>query len=164
MTNKVKTLHKILLLFLDIDGVLNNFKWSENHPSGLLYRTLDDIDPGNIKLLSELLAQYPEIKIVIMSDWRKLITLSELKVIFNHFKVNPDQIIGYTPAVAKSQNREDEVLMFLKDYPSENYALVDNDDFFTKLKSKLVLTDPQIGLTNNSILEIKNILDLNEVK
>lgn len=157
---KDKNIYQILLLFLDIDGVLNNFKWSETHPSGLLYRTLDDIDPTNIKLLSELLNKYPNLKVVIMSDWRKLISLEELKLIFSHFKINPDQIVGYTPTVAKSQNREDEVLLFLKDNPTEDYVLVDNDDFFKNLKNKLVLTNPQTGLDQESIAKIKQILRL----
>lgn len=154
ITNKTK------ILFLDIDGVLNNFKWSLIQPPGLMYRTVNDLDPENMKHLSKLLKAYPEVKVVVMSDWRKLMSLNELKSIFSNFEINPDQIIGYTPVVTRSQNREDEVLLYLQDNPCDDYALVDNDDFFNQLKPKLALTDPAIGLDEESINKIKSALNL----
>lgn len=147
------------VLFLDIDGVLNSFKWAILNPPGLLFRTIQDIDPSNMKVLVSFLNEKKDIQVVISSDWRKLVSLEELKNIFSHFGFPIERIIGYTPVHLNSHKRGEEISSFLKNNLVESYVILDNDNFVEELSSRLVLTDPNEGLIDSDLTKLKELFN-----
>ena len=89
-----------LLLFLDIDGVLNNEQWwdenctknrEQNRP---YFRSI--FCTANTQWLKKLYTSQPT-TIVISSSWRKLYTMDELKAIFKANGLKESLIFSVTP-------------------------------------------------------------------
>lgn len=73
------------LLFLDIDGVLNNGK-----PTASGYCT---IDYDKALLLNELLDTLPDVKVVISSAWRYLVLTRQMTIGFANIFVGITMIL-----------------------------------------------------------------------
>lgn len=144
------------VLFLDIDGVINRFKFYEH---GGLDCTLDK---DCIARLSNIVKQTGCV-IVISSTWKYSNTLMDT-LEEELFPFLPKGCIaGCTPNNVLRPYREEEIQQYLKEHPYiKNYVIVDDYDF--ELKSFLngghcVITDALKGLTEkdaNKCIEILN--------
>ena len=144
----------IKVLFLDIDGVMVTRKeLSEGTP----YK----FNPDITKMFEDFLTQYPDIKVVLSSAWRKNET------VFN--KINHNSRLIYRRIIGRTgshnSGRGEEIKAWLDDYYKEvtHYVIVDDDvfDMLNEQKPYIVQTNGfDGGLKPEHIEQIKVILDL----
>jgi len=135
------------VLFLDIDGVLNNY-WMERD-LGHCFR----YDSTNVDALNNLLRRHGSLCIVISSTWRLYFSLENFPHLLSVGGVDYDliRIIGMTPTgKIAPQFRGDEILSWLKhtNYPVRQFVVVDDLPISNPgLLPNFVKTDPEVGLT-----------------
>ena len=157
------------LIFLDIDGVLNNI---ENIKKYRLFlkgkrRLLVDAKPVFYlkKLLKEIEENNLDVKIVISSSWRLGTIPSDWKKLFKHYFNNREIVIGRTPYLYK--DRGIEILKLLevakeKGYVVDDYIILDDDieDIINHINPKKVMKiNRRYGLTDKNIKEILKKLE-----
>lgn len=125
------------ILFLDIDGVLNNKKYNEKVQSG------NAIDPRCVLYLNQIIRE-TKCNVVVSSSWRLYHTWFELLSILADAGVNTTTFIGSTPDLFRHfLNRGDEILNWIINNVSEEYTFVvldDTIDGMDKVEKNLVLT------------------------
>jgi len=156
------------VLFLDIDGVLNNSNtFRGKTQNGIIIPPSED--PLELSCLNELdriLDTVPETKIVVSSSWRIIRKLDQLKEIFQKadFK-NFEKIIDATPIL--SMRRGYEIQRWLDKNPLvEHYAIVDDDnDMLDHQQNRFIKTWFHLGgLTKNCADKIIDVLNGKELE
>lgn len=147
------------ILFLDIDGVLAGLEWfeycSNNGKAGT-----DFLDPKLVQKLNQL-----DCEVVISSSWGydggKTIKLLKNKGL--NLKV-----IGYTEHHEMGSGwivRGNSIKKWLYDNCKDidyQYAILDDDgDMLLEQKDHFVQTNPEVGVTDEDIILLKNILNSN---
>jgi hypothetical protein len=126
------------VLFLDIDGVLNNKKYINKVESG------NALDPRCIMHLNHII-DMTGCKVVVSSAWRLYHTWPELLSILENAGVNTKTFIGVTRNLFhKFLSRDDEILDWLQNNTTEDVKYVVLDDQGTglhKVFDNLVLTE-----------------------
>ena len=152
------------LIFLDIDGVLNNTKDVKKYRFFLKgeRRVLIDIEPFFYfkRLLQEIEKEKLEVRIVISSSWRLGTTASDWKKLFKHYFNDENIILGRT--LHLECDRGLEILNFLQMIDEEketveDYVVVDDDieDIIDYVgKKRIVKTSIKRGLTNKDVRKI----------
>ena len=152
------------LIFLDIDGVLNNTKDVKKYRFFLKgeRRVLIDIEPFFYfkRLLQEIEKEKLEVRIVISSSWRLGTTASDWKKLFKHYFNDENIILGRT--LHLECDRGLEILNFLQMIDEEketveDYIVVDDDieDIIDYVgKKRIVKTSIKRGLTNKDVRKI----------
>ena len=152
------------LIFLDIDGVLNNTKDVKKYRLFLKgeRRVLIDIEPFFYfkRLLQEIEKEKIEVRIVISSSWRLGTTASDWKLLFKHYFNDENIILGRT--LHLECDRGLEILNFLQMIDEEketveDYVVVDDDieDIIDYVgKKRIVKTSIKRGLTNKDVRKI----------
>lgn len=139
------------IIFLDVDGVLNNrtamfFSMLKMYsPKG---RGIDSMDVGCVRLF-EYLVKQTDSKFVISSAWRGKTKKTSPRVFdaleLCGFTDAYDYCVGVTPRL--STGRGGEIDYWLSHNPTYNYVIIDDDAFDIHQKDHLVQTDHEIGLT-----------------
>lgn len=128
------------VLFLDFDGVLNNFS-SRNF--GEIF------SPSTCKNLNSLLKKVPDLKIVVSSAWR-MHGLKYCKAILKKNGINSEKVIDITgnePGV-----RGHQIQCWLDRNPGvTNMVIIDDESDMGELVNKLVKTSSFIGLTSKEV-------------
>ena len=144
------------ILFLDIDGVINRFKFHEN---GELDCTLDKECINRLSRIIEKTGCF----VVISSTWKYSNTLMDT-LEEELFPLLPKGcVIGCTPNNALRPYREEEIQQYLEEHNDvKNYVIIDDYDF--ELKSFLdgghcVITDAIKGLTDEDANKCISILN-----
>jgi hypothetical protein len=142
-----------VIIFLDIDGVLNSTEWSESRPlrdfipPRLAQQAFDEerIDLNCVELLRTVV-QLTGARLVMTSTWRRRIGVSEFVRLFALYGWNEAPVIGVTPRIA-GLIRGDEVEAWLSnnDYAGP-YVCVDDDDDF-RIGQPLIQTNREVGMT-----------------
>lgn len=147
-----------IIIFLDIDGVLNPKWWNGQKPSdkyGVLF------DYRAIACLGEIIAK-TDAELVISSSWKDM-GLAELKNMWRDRNL-PGKIIGITPDYMSDEmllnpelselnylyNRGCEIEGWLAQHRDDvsRYVIIDDmDDVLPEHKSHFVQTDPEVGIT-----------------
>lgn len=154
----------IRIIFLDIDGVLNNSMDSDVH--------IHDVEgehylhsPRCVGLLNDLIRQ-TNAKVVVSSTWRIGNTLEEMDYILKLIGVECD-LIGMTDVLHHDTFRGNEILKWIKDnedlvgnyYDFRNYVILDDDtDMLLWQKDNYVNCDPCVGLTEVTVSRAISIL------
>lgn len=133
------------IIFLDIDGVLNSFKYdSERKPED------GNIDATRLPLLKRLV-DYTGAKIVLTSTWRKFWERDQESIIYEAGKeINRIfasaglEIFDKTPVLGR---RKDEIFAWIKQNKEvEVFCIIDDICFgWDELAPFLVNTNPRIG-------------------
>jgi len=157
------------LIFLDIDGVLNN---TQNIKKYRLFfrgkrRLLVDVKPVFYlkKLLNEIEKEKLNVKIVISSSWRLGTIPADWKKLFLHYFNNAEIVIGRTPYLYKDRGIEIlELLGIAKEKGDmiDDYIVLDDDikDIINHINYKKVMKiDRRYGLTSKNIKEILKKLE-----
>ena len=133
-----------------MDGVLNSREgWLRDKPKTWKYVTPECADQ-----LRELLRLLPDVKIVISSTWRTMMTITDLKKMFNKLNLPGDRIIGKTVAHLSSYQRGHEIQEYLDNHPKiERFIIIDDDADMEHLMPHLIQTDSDKGFTNGNMLE-----------
>ena len=125
-------------LFLDIDGVLNHEDWYVNkvkaYKKGHVHWWEDCFDPECVKRLNQILDETGA-RLVVSSSWRLDM---DLPMYFEHFGITKD--FDITPSLTHEDengnitwpDRGEEVELFLKVHPCDNYVILDDDKDFTE--------------------------------
>ena len=152
------------LIFLDIDGVLNNTEDVKKYRMFIKgeRRVLIDIEPFFYfkKLLKEIEEEKLEVRVVISSSWRLGTTASDWKLLFKHYFNDDEIIIGRT--LHLEQDRGLEIQNFIemldeKKETVEDYIVIDDDieDIIDYVgKRRIVKTSVKRGLTNSDVKKI----------
>ena len=152
------------VMFLDIDGVLNN---TQNIKKYRLFfrgkrRLLVDVKPVFYfkKLLKEIEKNNMEVKIVISSSWRVGSIPADWKKLFKHYFNNEEIVICRTPYLYKDRGIEIlELLEIAKEKGDiiDDYIVLDDDieDIINHINTeKIMKINRRYGLTGKNIKEI----------
>lgn len=137
------------IIFLDIDGVLNN--WAS---------IAENIHILNDKcLLIRRIIEETGAKIVISSTWRLNSTVDELNKMLWSVGIPYNSVISKTPSMTGIRGVEIET--WLKDNDQvERYCIIDDDsDFLDYQKKYFVQTNMKSGLTTKLAKQAINILN-----
>jgi hypothetical protein len=162
------------VIFLDIDGVLNTKWWytqiDRNTPKDKYGYTFDPRSVANLKkIIDETGAD-----IVISSSWKSF-GLPELEDMWQERRL-PGKLIGITPNSVSDEmllNADlDHMELFhirgmeIKEWLDKHgknvshYVIIDDmDNFFPEQKSHFVLTDPEVGITDEDADKAIKILN-----
>ena len=135
-------------IFLDIDGVLNNYT------SGTI------LDDQNVQVFKELCDALGDVHIIISSSWRFFDdVLMDLKECFESYGIPLWE--GITSKDRKLQ-REEQVLLYMSEHniAEEEMVILDDIYFFKKLEHRFVNTSMKDGLTAK---DMERVLELFEV-
>ncbi len=141
------------ILFLDFDGVL--------HPAGSR-RNVGDL--AQLPLLENLLREpaYAAVRIVISSTWREAYPLDRLRALFS--ADIRTRVVGATPVLDEydsDYNRYEEIKAWLEAHPQiERWVALDDDveGFPSHRRSKVVFTQSSVGLTEESVVLLRQAL------
>jgi hypothetical protein len=155
------------LIFLDIDGTINNLALGTKDPA--IRKVFNDIDTihgklssTNIKNLNDL-TDKTGAKIVISSSWRILSDVHELRDILYGAGVT-GEIIGLTPILGADTLRGNEIYKYIKDnylYDSEpNHIILDDDsDMLYWQRNNFFWCDPFCGLSPGVVYKAARFLN-----
>lgn len=137
------------VLFLDIDGVLNN---RETFKTKSLYQALE---PDLIQRINTVVSA-TKCHIVISSSWRIAHSLDDLKQLLTSSGLL-DVVIGVTPRLDK---REQEICQWLLDNPEvKQYAIVDDDvEDLQNVIDYVVQTSIDTGILDQQVKQLINLL------
>lgn len=122
------------IIFLDIDGVMNNIrKWPKN--AGRRW-----IDPSAVRRLNKI-THATTSAIVISSTWRRF---WNVKQILEAAGVRGN-IIGSTPFLP-SEPRGSEIQLWLSKHGAEKFIILDDDSDMGNLMDALIKTKWDVGL------------------
>ena len=130
------------VIFLDVDGVLNNDGYFERTKNEKQNRI--ELDDENIKCLKEII-DLTGAKVVVTSTWKELRIYSKLISYLKTFGIEV-----YDKTIHMSYNRGDEIRKYLSTHEIDNFIILDDEIFkdFNELISHLVKTDfYNVGLT-----------------
>lgn len=155
------------LIFLDIDGVLNNEQWYSSGKAQIAYLLTGEndikaynFDPDNWKWIEKLI-QDTGAKIVISSSWRSF-SLEKTIEDFTGTAFEPlvEHIVGVTP-YSFARHRGKEIQHYLDNCTEqiESYVIFDDDtDMLENQRANFVHTDFFNGVTGKDYIKAKEIL------
>lgn len=178
------------LIFLDIDGVLNNVEWCDivykRTPNDLRSKSFDTIytpvawDPSCVHNLFRII-EATDANIVVSSTWRVLpehiknclYSLCPFLSSGHNAKekgLKEIHIVGMTSSKISNGPRGMEIKQYLKNtvYDVESYVIIDdNSDMLPEQNDNFVQTDPLVGLTAQNAdqaISILNKIQDNKIK
>ena len=143
------------IIFLDVDGVLNNGTWAiEMFDKGVRVYHDDILYEPSLERLKGLV-EATGAKIVVSSSWRQVPSAyANLTACLERFGL---EIYDKTPYVGGC--RGDDITAWFKRNPGEySYAILDDDDDMDGHMDHLVRTDFDVGLTDEDCERAKDIL------
>ena len=157
------------LIFLDVDGVLNN---TQNIKKYRLFfrgkrRLLIDIKPFFClkKLLEEIEKNKMDVRIVISSSWRVGSIASDWKKLFLHYFNNAEIVIGRTQYLYIDRGIEILDLLEIakeKGHMIDDYIVLDDDieDIINHISpNKVIKINRKYGLTERDVKQILKKLE-----
>lgn len=160
------------VIFLDIDGVLNSVKTSQEWRNrtgkqgyGGYFREGDVCTDEHIKWGIDLVFNLRMIVeetgslIVISSTWRNDFSLNKFKEMFAVYGWNQAPIMAKTPYFSY-KHRGREIKKWLEDNQVDAYVILDDEtDILEEQFQFWVNTDPKIGLSNEDVELAINVLN-----
>jgi hypothetical protein len=146
------------VIFLDMDGVLNNRKSLTAAANNAIFptgnATFHTVDPDCVNRLRKLV-EATDAKIVVSSTWRMF--MDEVYRAFNWCDWKDVPIIGRT---GKFGARGAEIDAWLKSNPEvTQYVILDDDSFDIHQKTHFVKTEHELGLTDDDCTAAQIILN-----
>jgi hypothetical protein len=136
------------IIFLDIDGVLNN----DNH----IYHYGNNYIDNNLLNLFIAIVKSTESEVVLSSSWK--ISENKKKILFNKLsKFNIKILDSIIPQNKDGWiNTSDEIQYWLKNHPQvSRFAILDDDvEMQYNIEEGFFKTDPAIGLTEDLSIDI----------
>ena len=141
---------KLNIIFLDIDGVLNNRSTDEYAPTGCI-----GIMDEKVELLQQLIGRTGA-KVVLSSDWRldKDKNTKDYVYLTNKLNNYNIKIFDITPDIRWSE-RGNEILEWLNVHKVDGWVVLDDIDFSgfynPEILPHVIITNPEVGLQQSDI-------------
>lgn len=145
------------VLFLDIDGVMNNKKHCESwqphtgQPVDMTNQTC--FDPKSVAALAEILAK-SKCQVVLSSTWRYYNTLAEMETFFELVGLK-FKFLDHTSMQPKDLRRGHEIAEWLEAHPEvRNYVILDDDSDVAEcevVRDRWVKTSWFVGLQQEHV-------------
>ena len=137
------------VIFLDFDGVLNRDEDSYHL----------EFEPENAKNFLDLLRRVPA-DIVVISSWRKKMSLEEIRKFFNANGLPGDRVISKVGDPNLPGGRGKEIDLWLDAHPDvSNYVVIDdNDTDLGRYRDCLVQPESSNGLQKKDVEKACRIL------
>ncbi|EGF33425.1 hypothetical protein IMCC9480_213 [Oxalobacteraceae bacterium IMCC9480] len=148
------------ILYLDFNGVLHDSMVMRNRKRGLYLAKAERSFFEWMPILDELLAPYPDLKIVLSTSWVRAVSFDTAK-----YDLSPalqDRVIGSTfhhPGLSQTafdtMSRGLQVLGDVERRKPANWFAIDDDAFGWPVahRNKLVETKPDLGLSDPAAQE-----------
>lgn len=169
-------------LFLDIDGVLNTIRYSEDlidHDEDEYDEDGSIFDPKAVANLAYIIENVPDVKIIISSTWR-FKGWDWMNQLWKKRKL-PGSIYSFTPVldvvcfIDKLSHKDScsvypygtkalEINEWLRLYESNNplsykYVIMDDfNDFLAMHQEHVIITDPHYGITKDDVVKALEML------
>lgn len=147
------------VIFLDFDGIIND------------YITINEINEYNVEILKKIVNE-TDAKVVVTSSWKYPYQKNNKNMrdfLNNNYcaralKENGIDIIDWTPYIRKQEikyeQREQEILEYLRNHPEvTEYLILDDDYIIESLKEHEIFIDLQAGLREKHIVPATKILN-----
>lgn len=136
------------IIFLDIDGVLNNGDFLYNQVQTQMTAPKECIDRKAVMLLNQLIDETGA-KVVISSSWRLFYTIEELREYLseNGFE---GEVIDYTEDLY-TEPRGKEIKKWLDTHKVESFVILDDDGDMAEVAPYLIQTDFYKGLLEEHV-------------
>lgn len=157
------------IIFLDIDGVLNNANYYKTKDLNTHHNENSHFDPRNVTALNRIISS-TNAKVVLSSAWRLIRGLEEINELFKEVNLNVE-IISVTESLHYKDTfelapRGLEILKWIRDYHKtlkgglENYVIIDDEDDILDIQEKYFFKiDDTEGLTEANADEIIEFLN-----
>ena len=144
------------VLFLDIDGVLISERFLDEDPEAA---EQGGLCPRACSQLRRLLDAVPELRIVVSSSHRLGKTENELfDWLATAAGLDRSRLVGRTPHLP-GESRAREIEYYLSKNPGLlRWAVVDDHSVSLKSRERVLLTDPELGLTEEDTSRLVAIL------
>ena len=132
------------VIFLDIDGVLNNRDTWGNRP------LIKAFDKDCIAAFNKII-DATDARIVISSSWRNIFAYEQLRTLLKNVGVK-GIILGQTPTISLSGRRGAEIKEWLDNglWPEiDGFIILDDETDMNEVESHLVQTNSNVGLTDD---------------
>lgn len=155
------------VIFLDVDGVLNTERYitiqnKNNDPDPVNYDR--NFDPIVIKAIKKLYDNLYDPIIVLSSTWRISNELFDyVKKYLNNIGILTKPKL-YKTDILKSNNREEEIIKFIKEnnINIKDIVIIDDESWGMKqLNSRLILCDQYYGFNNEKLKEALKLFNIN---
>ena len=141
------------VIFLDVDGVMNNHDTRTDHHVGLV----SWLDPKNVAVLNEIV-QATGAVVVVSSTWRLTMTFDELRASFVAAG-SVAELVGITPDIdARQRDLEIQAWLSAQSAPPSRYVILDDDREMPTQPEKLVKTCPSRGLSADDVPAVLALL------
>lgn len=148
---------KRILIFLDIDGVVNNAETIDKVAHPRFGYKCTGMDPELVCRLNSLVGQG---EWILSSTWRKIFTLEQMNKMMKA-RGFLGELVGHTSWSFSHTPRGHEIgdYLMLHQHEIENYVILDDDDEGMELHLEhFVQTVESIGLTEENVLQALDIL------
>ncbi len=146
------------VLFLDVDGVLND-AWTRPDPN----LGFTGMSPALVRRLNQVYERSP-FAIVLSSTWRLLYDREFMLEYLQRQGLRDDiELIGYTPAIDMAA-RWKEIEDWLTSNPARRFAIVDDDCRAGRgrLAQFFVETNPSVGITAEVVARLVALLEVTQ--
>lgn len=145
------------IIFLDIDGVLNNADYYRGKNLATHQNEISHFDSNNIHALNRIIDN-TKAEIVLSSAWRLLKSIEEINELFNLVGIK-GKVIDVTESLHYKNTYELaprglEIFKWIRDYHKtlkgglENYIIIDDEDDILDIQEKHFLQiDDRVGLS-----------------
>lgn len=144
------------VIFLDIDGVLNDHTLMNNGWCGIHH--------DRCKVLNRFLRSHPKVKIVLSSAWRYMVIGGSMTVKgFEHMLVAcgldaHDRLLGITVSDEDVRDREDQIDRWVQLFKPNSWIVLDDLDLQLP-ETNFVRTNANKGVMIDDVLKMKKLFD-----
>lgn len=161
------------IIFLDIDGVLNNADYYKTKDLSTHHNEQSHFDTKNVSALNKIISE-TNAKVVLSSAWRLIKSVDETNQLFKEIGIKAE-VISATESLHykdtfKLAPRGLEILKWIKDNHRtlknglENYVIIDDeDDILDIQEGHFLQVDDKVGLTESNADEVIDFLNNNTI-
>lgn len=146
------------VIFLDFDGVLNNYKFLSRERDLSPYNS--ELDPKNLKLLNDFLKDF-DCKIIISSSWTDSLGINEIKSFFNDYKNILTRIIDVVDNTNYKKSEAIELSVKKHGLILKDIAIIDDDVLYpigSLFGRRQIKTSMGTGITPQDLISLEDLL------
>lgn len=153
-------------IFLDFDGVVNNYKYIKDYVDTFVYPTektyyiTEHIDPENIQKINRIIKETGA-KVILSTAWRKAFNLDRLRQILEH-RGFIGEIIDETPILNTDRFKEIQSWLDSNNINPEDIVIIDDMPDMAHLNNRFVKTSFDTGILDKHVLAAIKLLNFDK--